>query len=61
VDLKGSPDALLDDYDAAIVGGSIHTGAYVENFEQETGWQPTQVGSSAPPSSTGSTDSSNAS
>jgi menaquinone-dependent protoporphyrinogen oxidase len=83
VDLKRSQDALLDDYDAVIVGGSIHMGkhdehvrdfvrrsrvalerlpsaffsvslaahrdmenarAYVENFEQETGWRPAHVG-----------------
>jgi menaquinone-dependent protoporphyrinogen oxidase len=83
VDLKRSPEVLLDSYDAAIVGGSIHMGkheehvvdfvqknrvglerlpsaffsvslaahgdlenahAYVENFEQQTGWRPAQVG-----------------
>ena len=83
VDLKRSPEVRLDDYDAAIVGGSIHMGkheehvvdfvqknriglerlpsaffsvslaahgdlenarAYVENFEQQTGWHPGQVG-----------------
>lgn len=83
VDLKQAQDGLLDGYDAAIVGGSIHMGkhedsvrdfvvmnrvalerrpsaffsvslaahgdmanaqAYVENFEQETGWRPAQVG-----------------
>ena len=83
MDLKRSPDALVDTYDAAIVGGSIHMGkhdervrdfvrrnraalerlpsaffsvslaahgdienarAYVENFEQVTGWRPAHVG-----------------
>jgi menaquinone-dependent protoporphyrinogen oxidase len=83
LDLKQSGNALMDPYDAAIVGGSIHMGkhdehvrnfvrrnraalerlpsaffsvslaahgdmenarAYVENFEQETGWRPAQVG-----------------
>jgi menaquinone-dependent protoporphyrinogen oxidase len=83
VDLKRSPEVRLDDYDGAIVGGSIHMGkheehvvdfvqknriglerlpsaffsvslaahgdlenarAYVENFEQQTGWHPGQVG-----------------
>jgi menaquinone-dependent protoporphyrinogen oxidase len=83
VDLKRAPEVLLDGYDAAIVGGSIHMGkhekhvvdfvqknrvalerlpsaffsvslaahgdlenarAYVENFEQQTGWRPAQVG-----------------
>jgi menaquinone-dependent protoporphyrinogen oxidase len=82
-DLKQSPDADLDTYDAVIIGGSIHMGkhedyvcdfirqnraglerlpaaffsvslaahgdmanaeAYVANFEQETGWRPSQVG-----------------
>jgi menaquinone-dependent protoporphyrinogen oxidase len=83
LDLKRSPDALMDQYDALVVGGSIHMGkhdahvrdfvrrnrgllerlpsaffsvslaahgdmenarAYVENFEQETGWRPAHVG-----------------
>jgi menaquinone-dependent protoporphyrinogen oxidase len=83
VNLKRSPEVLLDGYDAVIVGGSIHMGkheehvvdfvqknrfrlerlpsaffsvslaahgdmenarAYVENFQQQTGWHPTQVG-----------------
>jgi menaquinone-dependent protoporphyrinogen oxidase len=83
MDVRRSPDALLDGYDAVIIGGSIHMGkheehlrdfvqknrdtlerlpsaffsvslaahgdmenahAYVENFEQETGWRPAQVG-----------------
>jgi menaquinone-dependent protoporphyrinogen oxidase len=83
VDLKRSPELLVDSYDAVIVGGSIHMGkheehvvhfvqknrirlerlpsaffsvslaahgdlenarAYVENFEQLTGWHPAQVG-----------------
>jgi menaquinone-dependent protoporphyrinogen oxidase len=83
VNLKQSPEVLLDGYDAVIVGGSIHMGkheehvvdfvqknrfrlerlpsaffsvslaahgdmenarAYVENFQQQTGWHPTQVG-----------------
>ena len=83
LDLKRSRDALMDSYDATIVGGSIHMGkhdahlrdfvqrnraalerlpsaffsvslaahgdmenarAYVENFEQETGWRPAHVG-----------------
>jgi menaquinone-dependent protoporphyrinogen oxidase len=83
VDLKRSPGTRLDEFDAVLVGGSIHMGkheepvrdfvqnnraalerlpsaffsvslaahgdlenarAYVENFEQETGWHPTQVG-----------------
>jgi menaquinone-dependent protoporphyrinogen oxidase len=78
IDIRRSSDALLDGYDAVIVGGSIHMGkhenyvrdfvqknrdtlerlpsaffsvslaahgdmenahAYVENFEQETGWR----------------------
>jgi menaquinone-dependent protoporphyrinogen oxidase len=83
LDLKQSGNALMDPYDAAIVGGSIHMGkhdehvrnfvrrnraalerlpsaffsvslaahgdmenarAYVESFQQETGWRPAQVG-----------------
>jgi len=83
LDLKRSRDAVMDPYDAAIVGGSIHMGkhdehvrdfvrrnraalerrpsaffsvslaahgdmenarAYVEKFEQETGWRPADVG-----------------
>jgi len=83
LDLKRSRDAVMDPYDAAIVGGSIHMGkhdehvrdfvrrnraalerrpsaffsvgvasyremenarAYVEKFEQETGWRPAHVG-----------------
>jgi menaquinone-dependent protoporphyrinogen oxidase len=83
VDLKRSTDVPLDDYDAVIIGGSIHMGkheepvrdfvqenrpslerlpsaffsvslaahgdmenarAYVENFEQQTGWRPVQIG-----------------
>ncbi len=83
VNLKRSPGPQLDDYDAVIVGGSIHMGkhdehvrdfvrrnrvalerlpsaffsvslaahgdmenarAHVNNFEQETGWRPAQVG-----------------
>ena len=83
MNLKGSKDVSLEDYDAVIVGGSIHMGkheeyvidfvrknraglerlpsaffsvslaahgdtenarAYVENFEQQSGWRPTQVG-----------------
>jgi menaquinone-dependent protoporphyrinogen oxidase len=83
VDLKQPRGLSPDDYDALIIGGSIHMGkheehvmnyvktnratlerlpsaffsvslaahgdmanaqAYVENFEQETGWRPAQVG-----------------
>jgi len=83
LDLTQSGNAVMNPYDAAIVGGSIHMGkhdehvrdfvrrnraalerrpsaffsvslaahgdmenarAYVEKFEQETGWRPAQVG-----------------
>jgi menaquinone-dependent protoporphyrinogen oxidase len=83
LDLERSRDAVMDSYDAVIVGGSIHMGkhdehvrdfvrrnraalerlpsaffsvslaahgdtenarAYVETFEQQTGWRPADVG-----------------
>jgi menaquinone-dependent protoporphyrinogen oxidase len=42
-------------------GDMANAQAYVENFEQETGWRPPQWASSVAPSSTASTGSSNAS